>query len=202
VTLSTRVSIRQEALRRVGGHIFTSTTDSTTTTGGVTMIGRGAGDDTWGNGIGLFDGTDDAADQFRIATGYVDSTGVFTHGAIADRSGGETIEAYLRNDPTPYEFNENLNRVLSETDRVVETVIPTYEGGRRFTLLNAPWIEHRRDILRVLYRNSPNILDNSNFELWGTGADAQLQAWSLNAAGNGTVTRVDEIGRASCRERV
>lgn len=192
MTLSTRAEIRQEVLRRIGGHIFTSTSDSTTTTGGSTMIGRFAGDDSAGKDWGIYDGTDADADKYRIATGYVDSTGIFTHGSITDRAGGETIEAYPPNDPTPYEFDEALNRALSETERIVETVMPTVEGSRHYTFLNAPWIERRRDALSVLYRASPNLLDNSNFELWGRGSDAQLHAWVLSGT-SATATRIDGL---------
>lgn len=141
--------------------------------------------------MALYEPTGVAADRLRVATAWDDSSGDATVDELSvAMSADDTVEYYLRNDPSPHEFNEAINRVLSETERVVESALPTVEGARHYTLLNAPWIERRRDILTVRRRESPNALDNSNFELYGRGADAQLQAWTLSGAGS-TVTRVD-----------
>lgn len=152
---------------------------------------RHGGDDTSGIGMGLHEPSSAAADQFRVATAWDDSAGSATVDTLGVAwSAADVLEYYLRNDPTPFEFNDAINRVLSETERVVETVLPTVEGSRTYPLLNAPWIETRNDVLSVLHRHSPNMLDNSNFELWGRGADAQLHAWVLSGTSS-TVTRVD-----------
>ena len=190
--LSTRAEIRQEALRKVGGFVEAATgSPDGTTVPSAAMQFRFGGDDTAGVGVGLFEGTSATADQFRVATAWNDSAGQATVGTISTPwSATDTVEYYLRNDPTPYEFNEAINRVLSETERTVESWLPSVEGMREYTFLNAPWIESRRDVLSVSKRNSPNILSNSGFEQWGRGSDAQLQSWVLAGTG-GTVTRVD-----------
>ena len=199
MTLSTRAAIRQEVLRRIGGHIATATGGSTTTIAAETMIGRGAGDDISLVGWGLYEPTDAAADAYRIITGWDDSTGTATVDTIGARANTEVHEYWQRNDPTPYEANEAINRVLSESERIVQTAIPTVEGQREYTLRNAPWVDVRRDVQGVYRRESPNILDNSGFELWGVGTDAGLHGWTL-AGTSGTVTRVDgEYGRYAAR---
>ncbi len=201
MTLSTRQAIRQEALRRVGGFVETLTSAGDTTS----VISNGmryrfGGNNDAGIGMGIYDPADATADEYRVATAWDDSAGDATVDALAGaKAGTETVEYYLRNDPTPYEFIEAINRTLSETDRVVETVLPTVEGAHEYPVLNAPWIERRRDILSILKRNSPNILDNSGFELWGRGADAQLHGWVLSGT-SATATRVDgEYGRYGVR---
>ena len=192
MTLNNRSTVRQEYLRRTGGHVaaLTSAGDTTSliSTG---MIGRGRGDDTYFKGWGTYDGTDAAADAYRIATAWDDSAGDATIPAMSGaRAGTETIEYYPRDDPSPFEANEVLNRVLSETKRITEMVIPTSDSSRRFELFNAPWIERHRDIADVQMRGSPNICTNSDFEAWGRGSDASLQGWVLAGTG-ATVTRVD-----------
>ncbi len=192
MTLSTRAEIRREALRRAGGFVE----DLTGTQDAMSVISDGmryrfGGDDTGGVGMAIYEPTGAAADQLRIATTWDDSDGDATVDSLsAAMSAGDTVEYYLRSDPTPHEFNEAINRVLSETERVVESWLPTIEGVREYTFLNAPWVEARRDVLRVLKRESPNILSNSGFELWGRGSDAQLQSWVLTGT-NATVTRLD-----------
>lgn len=201
MTLSTRASIRQEALRRVGGFVETlSSAGDATSVISNAMRYRFGGDDDAGVGMGIYDPADATADQYRVATAWDDSAGDATVDALAAaKAGTETVEFYLRNDPSPQEFNEAINRTLSETERIVETAIPTVEGWREYGLLNAPWIEKRRDIQSVLYRQSPNLLDNGGFELWGVGANAGLHAWTLSGT-SATVTRIDgSYGRYGAR---
>ena len=201
MTLSTRKEIRREMLRRAGGFVETLTTvDDEQSAAADGMRYRFSGDDAAGKGTLLYEPTSAAADQLRVATGWDDSAGDATIDTVSVAwSANDVVEYYLRNDPTPHEFNEAINRALGETERIVETTLPTVEGQRNYSLLNAPWIDVRRDVQAVYHRESPNILDNSNFELWGRGSDAQLHGWTLGGTG-GTVTRVDGLqGRYAVR---
>ncbi len=192
MTLSTRLTLRCEALRRAQGHVAVlSEAGTTTTVISNKMRYRFSGDDTMGKGMRVFDPSDASEDELRVANTWDDSAGTATVDAMsAAKAGTETIEYYPRNDPGPYEYDEALNRALKDADRVVSTILPTVEGDRDYEFLNAPWIETKDDILSVLYRASPNMLDNQSFELWGRGVDAQLHGWTL-AGTSAIVTRVD-----------
>ena len=194
MVLSTRQDIRREALRRAGGFVEDLTgTPNTTTAAAAAMAYRFDGDDDEGKGLGLYEPSSAAADRLRVATSWDDSAGQATVDTLSVAwSAADTVEYYLRNDPKPYEWDDALNDVMHDTRRIVESWIPTVEGGRDFGLLNMPWIEKRDDIVRVELRASPNVLDNSNFELFGRGSDAQLQAWVLSGT-SATVTRVDGL---------
>ncbi len=190
--LTTRAEIRQEALRRAGGFVedLTSDPDGTSAISDA-MRYRFNGDDAAGRGMVLYEPTSTAANQVRVANTWDDSAGDATIDSVSPEwSTGDTVEYYRRDDPGPFQFNEALNRVLSESNRITESVIPTYEGTREYGLLNAPWIETAEDVLSVMLRDSPNILGNSGFEFWGRGSDSQLQSWELSNSA-GTVTRID-----------
>ena len=191
MTVITRATIRQQALRDAGGFVADATAATTTTITSSSMIGRGgAGDDNSLTAWGLYEPTDALADRFGIITTWDDSTGKATIPTIGERGGTETHEYYPKNDPHPIDWNSALDRVMQETYRITETVLPTVEGHRVLTLLNAPWIERRRDVVDVFCRDSPSIVDNGNFETWGVGSNAGLHGWTLSGT-SATVTRVD-----------
>ena len=200
MTLTTQAKIRQEALRRSQGFVEDATAVTTTTITSSAMIGAGgAGDDNSLVGWGLYEPTDALADRFGIITDWDDSLGKATIPTIGARGGTETHEYYPKNDPHPRVWDTVMDEVLSTTHRVVEAVLPTVDGNREHTLNNMPWIERREDILDVYRRISPNILEGSNFEHWGVGANPGLQGWILSGT-DATVTRIDPgYGRFSAR---
>ena len=201
MTLSTRAEIRQAALLQADGFVRAVTAVGTTTTlVSANMQYAFGGDDVKGTGMYIYDPAEALIDRLRVANSWDDSTGTATIDAIvAAKAGTETVEYTLRGDPDPTKFNDAINTTLQESDRSVFTVIPTVEGEREYEFLNAPWIETRSDILSVRKRESPNIIDNSSFELWGRGIDEQLHAWVLSGTA-ATVTRVNgTYGRFAAR---
>ena len=191
MTLTTQAAIRQEYCLQTGGFVETATAQTTTSITSDAMIGQGgAGDDNSLKNWTLYEGTDAVADAQRNITDWDDSTGKATIDTITARAGTEVHEYYPKGDPGGVAANHVMDTVMRNTQRVVESIIPTYEGNREHTLLNAPWIEREQDILDVFRRTSPNILENSNFELWGVGGNAGLQGWPLSGT-SATVTRVD-----------
>ena len=171
MTVINRKQARQAALERAQGFVEASTSSDTTTVTSLNMVGRGSGDDTEMQGWGLYEPTDAVADAYRTVTLWDDSAGKATIPLLSGARGGtEDHEWYPRGDPGPFEYNRAINEVLQETEHKVETVIPTYDGNHNHSLALAPWVRTELDILDVYQRFNPNIVDNSNFEFWGTGA--------------------------------
>ena len=192
MALITREEARQEVLRRIGGHVGEVDSGTTTTAVVQELAYVGSGDDNhfvnWR--LNMPDLTD--AITTRVASAWDDSTGQFTWATATTDTIADTdaIEIYPpAPDPFVKDLNDAIDRTLQETERLVETVLPTVEGQYRYPLPNAPWIEHMGDVEKVMYRLSPNLLDNATFEYWGRGSDDQLAAWTLSGASS-TVTRV------------
>lgn len=200
MSLSTRSEIRREVLRRLGGRVATLTAGTATTFTSRQLAYWHKGDDSAGKGWGVYIADLAEADRRRVVNSWDDSTGTGTIDSTSDNpASGDIAELTPPGDPGADEHHDALNRALQETERAVASVVPTYEGQRNFTFLNAPWIEHAKDVVGVYQRQSPNMLDNSSFELWGRGDDASLHAWDLSGS-SATVTRVaGTYGRFAAR---
>ena len=196
----TKTQIRQEVLRFLGGEVYDIlSADSTSIT--VQALQHSTGDDNHYKNTPIYlpDQTD-AATRRRVATAWDDSAGKFTVDTMGeDPQQNEDIEVYPRNDVTASDIDQAINLALKNTPRIVRSYLPTIQGDREYTLRNQPWIDTRHKILAVFSRYSPQLLDNESFELWGTGGDAELGAWTVAGTG-ATVTRVDgEFGRYAAR---
>lgn len=129
-------------------------------------------------------------DRRRRVTGYNPDTGTLTLATpLANPATvGWDLELYQEGDPGPQEIDRATNRALQQTPRSVWSYLPTVTDAHEYPLGRYPWIQSNEDVLRVFLRNSPNLVDNESFGLWGNGSKDDPARWTIGA---GTLTRVD-----------
>lgn len=193
MTLRTQGFLRQAVLRRLGGQVVNVDSGTTTTFLSTDLEYSHGGDDNGLNGWLCYCADLTDTDGRRSASSYDDSLGKVTVDTMSDTpASGDTLELYPPGSPLPHEINYYLDRTLEETKRSVWTYIPTADEDRVYSLVDLPWIETAADVLAVYVRNSPNLLNNEGFELWGDGTTANMPSWAL-AGNNATVTRLTGV---------
>ena len=187
--LTTRKAIRQAILKELGGIVDVVASGSTSTIVATNLLNRFYDDNALKNAT-VYLPDDDAADKQRAISAWDDSTQTITPNTnLSDApDADDDLEIYLPGDPTHEELNQALNRGLQEIWRPTYTAIPTRKGARRYGQTELPWVRDRHDILNVQERRSPNLVDNEDFEHYGTGDSPALSSWVLSGSG-ATVTR-------------
>lgn len=180
--LTSRKTIRQRVLRELGGLVATVATGSTANAVVLSELENRFADDNALKNWRLLLPDDAAADQQRFVSAWDDSAATVTpNAALGDPpTAGDDVELYAPGDPTHHEMNEAINRGLQELRRPTWSSIPTRRGARRYGRVELPWVRDRFDVLGVKLRRSPNILDNEDFENWGTGDSPALSRWVLS----------------------
>jgi hypothetical protein len=182
--LTSRKTIRQRVLRELGGLVATVASGSTTAVVLNELENRFADDNALKNWrLLLPDGA--AADQQRFVSAWDDSAATISPNATFTDAptASDEVELYAPGDPTHHEMNEAINRALQELRRPTWSSIPTRRGARRYGRVELPWVRDRFDVLSVRLRRSPNLLDNEDFENWGTGESPALSGWVLAGTG-------------------
>ena len=189
--LITRKAIRQAILKELGGLVDEVASGTTSTIVATNLLNRFYDDNALKNAT-VYLPDDDAADRQRAISAWDDSTQTITPNTnLADApTAGDDLEIYFPGDPTHEELNQAVNRGLQELRRPTYTAIPTRQGARRYGQTEIPWARDRHDILEVQLRRSPNLLDNEDFEQFGTGDSPALASWVLSGD-SATVTRVE-----------
>lgn len=189
--MSTRAQIVNIMARRLGawtgdissGTALTAVLGTRTDTTGDDNIARG--DILW-----MLDAANET-DKDRVIDEWDDSEA--TARWIKARSDTTyTAETYIvmpgRGEWARADFYAALNDRLAKTRRTVTSVIPTANNQRLYRLGNLSWIRHRGDIDAVYYRSSRNVVDNAQFDNWGSGPAAAPTRWTL-AGSAATVAR-------------
>jgi hypothetical protein len=191
MTLTRRDTIRREVLRKINAPWAVQTVSSGTgTTVAADNLVHRFGDDNALLGDVVYLPDSATADQRRRIDSWDDSSGQATVALMgAAPVATNTLEIYRAGEPFADDINEALDRALQESSRVVWSAIPTIAGNHEYSLADYPWIETADDITDVYLRNSPNLIDNEDFELWGEGSSPALARWTAAGAGL-TITRV------------
>jgi hypothetical protein len=124
-----------------------------------------------------------AADQERTIESWDDSEGqAFFVRARTDVT--YSSESYILVPPGDYtrqDIYTALNDCLSHTRWTSPFVLPTVQDETLYRLGRLSWLRSREDVDAVFYRASPNILTNSQFDIWGAGTSAAPTGWTLTA---------------------
>lgn len=186
--MPTRAAIRQEVRRRLGGRVVTTSATSTTVLTIAELINVLGDDNALLNAPVLLPSLA-AADQQRLITAWDDSTGQASVATLSgDPADAITVEISERNEPTPRDIHDAINRTLREMRHIAWYALPTVEGRHNYLLRNLTWLRSRADIKGVFRRDSPNLLANGDFGLWNAGASAAPTGWVLAGSG-GTIAR-------------
>ena len=179
--LTSRKTIRQRVLRELGGLVATVASGSTANAIVLSELENRFADDNALKNWRLLLPDDATAAQQRFVSAWDDSAATISpNAALSDApTVGDEVELYAPGDPTHHEMNEAINRALQELRRPTWSAIPTRRGARRYGRVELPWVRDRFDVLGVKLRRSPNLLDNEDFENWGTGDSPALSGWVL-----------------------
>lgn len=183
MTLTTRKALRQAVLKELGGRVVTAsaTTDVLLT---VDELAHTFGDDNALRHAPIHLPSLAGSDVQRRINAWDDSAGAMTIDALSgDPVDALEIEIYERGDPSHLEINDALNRCTAELYRMAWVQLPTVQDEQTYSLVKFPWVRKRTDILEVWRRESPQLLANEGFELWGDGSSAELPGWVLSGTG-------------------
>lgn len=182
--LTSRKAIRQRVLSELGGLVATVASGSTESSIVLNELENRFADDNALKNWRLLLPDDAVGDQQRFVATWDDSAAAISpNAALSDApTAGDDVELYAPGDPTHHEMNEAINRGLQELRRPIWSSIPTRRGARRYGRVELPWVRDRFDVLGVKLRRSPSLLDNEDFENWGTGDSPALSRWVLAGA--------------------
>ena len=180
--MATRASVIKRIAQEVGGYTGTITGGNATTAvlGGLVNT---SGDDYLVKGWTLYFPDGVAADQERVVTTWVDSTGTATFATRSDST--PTDEEFVllpKNSWNASTIRTAIDTVLARTRRTWRTEVILVPGQRSYPLRDIDWLRSRKDIDAVHHRLSHNLLRNEDFAQW---QDATIEAWSTT----GTVTK-------------
>jgi hypothetical protein len=183
MTLTTRKTLRQAVLTELGGRVVTAsaTTDVLLT---VEDLAHTFGDDNALRHAPIHLPSLTGSDIQRRINTWDDSAGSMAIDALSgDPADALAIEIYERGDPSHLEINAAINRCTADLYRMAWVQLPTIQDEQNYSLVNFPWVRKRTDILQVWRRESPQLLANEGFELWGDGSSAELPGWVLSGTG-------------------
>ena len=144
-----------------------------------------------------------SADQRRLVEGWDDSAGEITlNDSISAPSAGDPYEIYQLGDPPKQVIDSAMARAMTRARRIVEIEIPMAQGRSDYYLHHyAPWVSSRDDIVSVGIRDTPQLLPNEDFTVWGDGVTPNLLGWALTGD-SALLTRIapdDAYGRFGAR---
>lgn len=186
----TRATVLGRLAEKLGGYSGTITSGTATTAvlGGLIAV---SDDDSSLDGWNMI--MPDAAnttDQERVIVQWTASSGTALW-STARTDTNYTSETYLLLPARSYTLAE-LRSAINEALRVVRystrTVVPTAAYMRSYGLAGLTWLRNDKDVDQVLFRASPNLLDNENFSQWPSGSTAAPGACTLSGSG-GTIAR-------------
>ena len=131
-----------------------------------------------------------AADQERTVDSWDDSAGA-AYWVTARTDTTYTSETYILAPPGDYNRQDiytALNDCLSHTRVSVPFVLPTIQDERLYRLGRLSWLRSREDVDAWFYRGSPNLVTNSQLDVWPNGTSLAPDSWTL-AGASATVAR-------------
>ena len=130
-----------------------------------------------------------SADQTRIITDFVGSTGTATIGTRSDTTyTNETYATIPKGTFTLQELRQAVSRALAEIRRTYKYVVPTRDDTTEYHLTDLTWLRNAKDVDGVQYRSSGNMLHNADFSMWHSGTASAPDGWTLAGSG-GSVAR-------------
>jgi len=180
--MSTRIQIEQAVIRRLGGATG-SIASGDGTSAVLTDMRDFTGDDSrWVGGTIIMPDAATEADQSRAILEWDDSEGKVTW--VRERTDvtytSETFIIVPRGlSLSKRELDTALDDRLAKTRRNVISAVPTLERQFTYPLARFAWIRSEQDVPLVELRRSPNLLDNSNFSVWGNGPALAPTSWAL-----------------------
>lgn len=187
--MTDRATVLSRIVPRLGGKSGSITSGTATTAVLAGLVG-GTGDNTryvdWGL---LMPKAATDASQYRVITGWADSTGTATFATRADTD--YTNETYLLVppfSPSLADLRDACNETLRESRRTIRTILPTELRKRTYSLRALDWLRSVSDLDAVELRSSPNLLDNENFTRWQNGPALAPDSWTV-AGTNATIAR-------------
>lgn len=183
---------RKTALQRVADELqwpYGNISSGTATTAVLGGLVGAYEDDEFNSDRLLMPDAATAADQERIITDWAGSTGTATIATRADTDfDSETFILVPGAEHTLSDLRNAVNACLRRTKRTVKYVIPTVQKETVYSLQALDWLRSRADVDAVRIRNSPNLLDNEDFQKWQNGASSAPDSWTL-AGTDATVAR-------------
>lgn len=185
--MSTRLSVEQQATRRLGGHTGDINSGDATTAVLNGWTDTTGDDNHFRHWLLIMPDAANTGDITRNVTAWDDSAGQATW--VGNRTDTTyTSETYMllpRGSHTKVEMDNALNDRLDDTRFSVQSLLPTITDMRTYSLGRLDWIRSAEDVLAVYHRASPNMVDNSDFDIWGNGTASAPTRFSLT----GTVAR-------------
>lgn len=182
--MSTRKAVRQLVTPLLGGEAGDIASGTATTIVSNDLLGSFKDDEYNGWELIMPDAAN-TADTNRQITDCVGTTGTFTwSGNRTDTTyTSETFELYPPDGFSLLSINNAINEVLKKSGPTRQLIIPLVAGIRSYSLARFTWVIDEADMPLVCVRNSPNLLSNSSFTVWGSGAAAAPTFWSLSGSG-------------------
>lgn len=186
----TRTNLYPRLAQELGGETGSISSGTATTAVLAGLVGTHE-DDYFNGDLLIMPDAANAGDRERVITDWTGSTGTATWG------GARTDTTYTSETffilPAELAFTltriqDAIDEVLRETRQTVRNILPTIDGAIFYPLSRFGWIRGAGDVSKVWYRASPNLLDNSSFEVWDAGPGsstitANPTSWTLAGAG-------------------
>jgi hypothetical protein len=171
--MTTRAGIIQRVARELGGYTGTVVSGSATTAVLGGLIGT-SGDNYLLKDAALYFPGASVADQERVVTGWVDSTGAATFAtrSVSNPANAEFV-AFPKNTYNITTIRNAIDDCLTKTRRTWRTEVILTPEQRSYPV-RLDWLRNRKDIDAVHYRNSPNLLVNEDFAKWN---GTEIEGW-------------------------
>lgn len=173
--MTTRANIIQRVARELGGYtgIVQSGSATTAVLGG--LIGTSGDNYLLKDAVLYFPGAS-VADQERVVTNWVDSTGTATFATRSDSNpANDEYVAFPKNTYNVTTVRNAIDDVMTKTRRTWRNEVILNPDQRSYPVREIDWLRSRKDIDAVHYRTAPNLIRNEDFSRWH-GTD--LEAWS------------------------
>ena len=173
--MTTKQDIIQQVARELGGYTGTISEGSATTAVLGGLIGA-TGDNYFVKDWSLYFPGASAADQERVVTNWLDSTGraTFATRSVADPADDDYV-LIPKNTYNAVTIRQAIDDCLTKTRRTWRTEVILNSDQRSYPVREISWLRSRKDIDAIHYRASPNLIRNEDFSMWhGTS----LEAWS------------------------
>lgn len=190
----TRLAMMADVAREIGGHSGSISSGTATTAVLSTVLGNLA-DDALNDDLLVMPDAATAADQERLVTDFVGSSGTATFATRADTTyTSETYFTIPRGTWTLDQIRAAMNFVLGDTKRTYRYVVPTEDAAYQYPLTGLSWLRNAEDVDGVYSRPAPGLLHNFNFAYWQNGTALAPDGFTLAGAA-GTVARASTFAQ-------